>query len=201
MSAIDTQRNQLRRTLRQRRGALLPAERRRLSRLIAQRAAQWLRGRSAVRVALFLSLPDEVDTAALIRRLEAVGHTLYVPRIQSFRRRELRFVRAIGPLRRNRYGIPEPYDHGRRVRATELDVVFVPLVGFDRRGARLGMGAGFYDRAFAFRQRRSHWRKPLLVGLAFSCLEVERIPEHSHDVRLDAIVTEHGVVIPPGAFA
>lgn len=145
-------------------------------------------------------MPDEVDTRSLMRHLASAGHTLYVPYIQSFRRREMRFVKADGPMRANRFGIAEPTTTAARMPSSQLDVVFVPLVGFDHRGARLGMGAGFYDRAFAFRLRRLHWRKPVLVGLAFACLEVERIPEHSHDVRLDAVVTEHGVVIPPGGL-
>ena len=50
------------------------------------------------------------------------------------------------------------------------DVVFLPLVGFDSRGVRLGTGGGFYDRAFAFRRWRSVWHTPRLIGLAYSLL-------------------------------
>ena len=56
-----------------------------------------------------------------------------------------------------------------------LDIVFLPLVGFDRFGVRLGTGGGFYDRAFAFRHGRASWRAPRLVGLAYAFQEVERI--------------------------
>jgi 5-formyltetrahydrofolate cyclo-ligase len=91
----------------------------------------------------------------------------------------------------NRFGIAEP--QGTEVLAARwLDVVFLPLVGFDRRGVRLGMGGGFYDRAFAFRQLRSVWHAPRLIGLAYAFQEVANIRAAAHDVLLDAVVTEEG---------
>jgi 5-formyltetrahydrofolate cyclo-ligase len=74
------------------------------------------------------------------------------------------------------------------------------VLGFDRDGTRLGSGAGYYDRLLSFRRLREHWRRPLLVGLAFSCQEIPRIEPAAHDVPLDAIVTEKGVIaFPPRA--
>jgi 5-formyltetrahydrofolate cyclo-ligase len=75
-----------------------------------------------------------------------------------------------------------------------LSVVFVPLLGFDLRGTRLGAGAGYYDRLFAYRRHRHSWQRPLLIGLAYSCQRVERIEPAGHDVPLDAVVTEEGVL-------
>ena len=74
-----------------------------------------------------------------------------------------------------------------------LDLVLVPLVGFDARGHRLGMGAGLYDRHFAFLRQRRAWRRPLLIGLAFEAQKVVRLAEEAHDVQLDGVVTERGV--------
>jgi 5-formyltetrahydrofolate cyclo-ligase len=74
-----------------------------------------------------------------------------------------------------------------------LDLVLVPLVGFDPRGHRLGMGAGLYDRHFAFLRHRRTWRRPLLVGVAFEAQKVERLTEAEYDVQLDGVVTECGV--------
>jgi 5-formyltetrahydrofolate cyclo-ligase len=73
-------------------------------------------------------------------------------------------------------------------------VVFLPLVGFDRHGLRLGTGGGYYDRAFAFRRWRSAWHAPRLVGLAYAFQQVERITPASHDVLLDAVVTDEGII-------
>jgi 5-formyltetrahydrofolate cyclo-ligase len=74
-----------------------------------------------------------------------------------------------------------------------LHLVLVPLVGFDPRGHRLGMGAGFYDRHFAFLRHRRAWRRPLLIGVAFEAQKVSRLAESGHDVQLDGVVTESGV--------
>jgi 5-formyltetrahydrofolate cyclo-ligase len=70
----------------------------------------------------------------------------------------------------------------------------LPLVGFDAHGMRLGMGAGFYDRAFAYRRWRRAWRGPRLIGVAYAFQQVPRILAAQHDVHLDAVVTDKGVL-------
>jgi 5-formyltetrahydrofolate cyclo-ligase len=105
----------------------------------------------------------------------------------------MQFVEMRGPLKRNRLGIPEPRT-GETLGARWLDVVFLPLVGFDAQGVRLGTGGGYYDRAFAFRRRRSAWHVPRLVGLAYAFQQVERIAPAPHDVLLDAVVTDEGII-------
>jgi 5-formyltetrahydrofolate cyclo-ligase len=74
-----------------------------------------------------------------------------------------------------------------------LDTIFVPSVGLDPRGARLGHGAGFYDRALAFRRLRRHWRGPRLVGLAYSFQVVPHIPVSATDVFMDVLATDKGI--------
>ena len=105
----------------------------------------------------------------------------------------MRFLEMTGPLRRNRLGIDEP-DNGARLGARWLDLVFLPLVGFDRFGLRLGTGGGFYDRAFAFRRHRQAWHAPRLVGLGYDFQQVERIAPAAHDVRMDLVVTDKGIL-------
>ena len=70
----------------------------------------------------------------------------------------------------------------------------VPVVGFDRAGTRLGYGKGHYDRTIA--ALRARGRRPPLIGIAFSVQEVDTIPHEPHDVRLDLIVTENGILDP-----
>ena len=96
-------------------------------------------------------------------------------------------------MRRNHLGIMEPVQR-RRLSAHDLDLVFVPLVGFDARGMRLGMGAGYYDRAFAFLRRRTYWFHPRLIGLAYSFQQVPHIEGAPHDVRLNCVITEKGPI-------
>ena len=74
-----------------------------------------------------------------------------------------------------------------------MAAIVLPLVGFDAAGNRLGMGAGFYDRHFAFLRHRRTWHRPLLVGVAFDVQRIERLTEGLHDVQLFGVVTERGV--------
>lgn len=71
-----------------------------------------------------------------------------------------------------------------------LDLVLLPLVGFDDAGGRLGMGGGFYDRSLAYLARRQNWRKPTLLGLAHECQKVDRLAQASWDVPLAGTVTD-----------
>lgn len=108
----------------------------------------------------------------------------------------MRFARITAAARSrriNRFGIAEP--EGRELESARLlDVVFLPLVGFDRQGVRLGMGGGYYDRAFGFRRLRAFWHAPLLVGIGYASQEVELIVPTEHDVPLDLVITERGVI-------
>jgi 5-formyltetrahydrofolate cyclo-ligase len=104
----------------------------------------------------------------------------------------LRFApwRAGDPLQPNRFGIPEPdVAPASTLAPTDLALVLVPLLAFDGEGRRLGMGGGYYDRAFAFRHTQP--APPRLVGVGFRFQEVASLPIEHWDVGLDAIVTEH----------
>ena len=71
------------------------------------------------------------------------------------------------------------------------DIMLVPLAAFDGRGHRIGYGAGYYDRAIARLQEKG--KEPRLVGIAFDCQEVERVPDENHDVVIPEILTESGL--------
>lgn len=89
----------------------------------------------------------------------------------------------------NRFGIPEPdVAPGSLLDARDMAMVVAPLVGFDVRGNRLGMGGGWYDRSFAFRQQQP--APPWLVGAAFDTQRVEALDAAQWDVALDAVCTE-----------
>ena len=104
------------------------------------------------------------------------------------------------PLRANRYGIPEPdIDPAHALPAQDMALVVVPLVGFDPLGRRLGMGGGWYDRSFAFRQRRS--APPWLVGAGFAAQQVPALPVEDWDVAVDAICTEQAILYPEPSHA
>jgi len=108
---------------------------------------------------------------------------------------QLRFApwRPGDPLVTNRYGIPEPnVATGSLLEPRELHLVLVPLLGFDRRGHRLGMGGGYYDRSFEF--RRTAPAPPTLIGIGYAMQELPSIPREDWDVPLDALVTENELI-------
>lgn len=104
----------------------------------------------------------------------------------------LRFApwRAGDALVANRFGIPEPsVSPDACLTAADLALAIVPLVAFDDRCHRIGMGGGWYDRTFAAR-REAQCRTPLLVGVGYDVQRVDRIEPAPWDVRLDAVCTE-----------
>ena len=180
--------------------ALPPADRLAAEREIAGALRRMGAFRRGQRIAIYLAMPGEVDPAAILRAARRAGCEIFVPHVASRRRGRMTFVplRPGTRLRPNAYGIAEPVARaGERVRPLTLDLVLMPVVGFDRDGNRLGMGAGYYDRALRHRRDAARrWRRPRLVGLAFACQEVESIVPSPWDVALDAVVTERGVVRP-----
>ena len=189
-----TDRNALRKTLRARRRSVSPTERARIARLVARNADRYLHLREGWRIAIYVSLPTELDTAPLIELARQRGCEVFVPRIDRHSLgRRMRFIELTGRQRRNRLGINEP-EGSHALGARWFDVVFLPLVGFDACGVRLGMGGGYYDRAFAFRRWRTAWHAPRLIGLAYAFQQVESLQIAHHDVRLDAVITEERTV-------
>jgi 5-formyltetrahydrofolate cyclo-ligase len=114
----------------------------------------------------------------------------------------LRFApwRPGAPLVANRYGIPEPDVPDDALLAAEaMDFVVVPLVAFDTSGHRLGMGAGWYDRSFAFRSARA--APPWLVGAGFAAQRVDTLSPRSWDVALDGVCTERDTFLTAATSA
>lgn len=185
------QKQSLRRQLRARRRALPAWQQQRNAHRLADVIARQPGFRRARHIALYLAGDGEIDPAPLGRLARQLGKHLYLPVLAADR--SLHFVRwrEGAPLRRNRFGIGEP--RGELVDGRRLGLVLLPLVGFDARGGRLGMGGGFYDRTFAQLARRDpRWRQPQLVGLAHALQQVEALPVEPWDVALAAVATERG---------
>jgi 5-formyltetrahydrofolate cyclo-ligase len=182
----------IRRALRRRRAALAPSVRARAAEAVARHALRgaWLRAGRAI--GLYFAVGSEIDTGPLRRLAARRGCAVYLPRITSHAARYMVFRRDRGRYRPNRMGIPEPLA-GPACPPRRLDVVFVPLTGFNAAGWRLGVGGGYYDRLFAYR-RHAPLRRPLLVGLAFDCQRSADFAPEAHDVPLDLLITESGIL-------
>lgn len=149
----------------------------------------------AQRVGLYLTNDGEVDTRLIINLCLQSGKQCFLPAIHPTMNR-LHFV-AYGrhtALSVNKYGILEPKLRStKRVPTWSLDLIFMPLVGFDRTGNRLGMGGGYYDRTLAFVNEKKR-PSPRLVGLAHSCQEVASIPSRSWDVAVEKVITDREMI-------
>jgi 5-formyltetrahydrofolate cyclo-ligase len=130
-------------------------------------------------VALYAPIRNEVDILSLAPELAQGGYTVCLPKVVDKTRMSFAVWDGASPLVKDGYGI---------LTATGADcvpdVVCVPLLGFDRRGHRLGYGAGHYDRWLAQGLHRS------ALGIAFAAQEVPQVPDEEHDQPLDWVITE-----------
>lgn len=183
----------LRRLLRQKRRNLSPLQQRIAALGLYRQLAQHPLFRRARHIALYLPNDGEIDPRPLLHAAQRMGKATYLPVLNAWPRTRMAFQRILPgeTLKPNRFGIAEPLFCPARQRPVwTLDILLMPLVGFDEHGGRLGMGGGFYDRSLAYRSRRKKSHKPTLLGLAHECQKVDRLPLASWDVELQATVTD-----------
>ena len=183
----------LRRKLRAQRVALAPEQQARAARSLAQQVCNTRLFHVCRRIACYFPADGEIDPAQVIDRIWRLNKICYLPVLSPVAREPLWFapVEPGTQLKPNRYGILEPVTFARRlVRAQKLDLILLPLVGFDNAGRRLGMGKGFYDRSLEFLNHRQGWRKPHILGLAHDFQRVARLPADPWDVPLQGVVTD-----------
>ncbi|MCO4786713.1 MAG: 5-formyltetrahydrofolate cyclo-ligase [Marinomonas atlantica] len=137
---------------------------------------------TSANVALYLTNDGEVSPSSICDWCWNNQINVYLPVLDG---KALLFARydEHSQWQTNSFGILEPVDLTPATGA-EMDIVLMPLVGFDAQGGRLGMGGGFYDRTFENKAERTH-----LIGLAHDCQEVEQLPIESWDVPLSGILT------------
>lgn len=191
-SAQKKTRHSLRKTLREQRRQIT----RKQQTLHARRLAKNLRlsrhFNLAKAVAFYLAEDGEMSPEFAIQLAWQHNKDVYLPVISPYG--NSLFFALYTPntrMKRNRFGISEPaVAINQCKRAHQLSLIFMPLVGFDLTGNRLGMGGGFYDRSFHFRHHQKSWRKPKLIGLAHECQKLDQVPTESWDIPIDGVVTE-----------
>ena len=182
---------QLRHDLRRRRGSIDRAGRIARDTAINAHLVSLVRQQAFGRVAAYLAFDGEPDLEPGLLELAAAGVELALPVVHEAPGRDFITFRSWAPgeeLRANRFGILEPA-RGNELPIPSIDLTLVPLVGWDRSGGRLGMGASFYDRAF---QPFASQPKPLRMGVAYAVQECSDIPQEPWDIRLHAMLTENG---------
>ncbi|MFT5484511.1 MAG: 5-formyltetrahydrofolate cyclo-ligase [Halieaceae bacterium] len=185
-----------RRALKRRRRALSTWRQRVAAKAVYRHIASSSMFRNSHSVAAYCAGGGELDVSAVISRLlQQCGHC-YLPVSGDAGSMVFASHRPGQTLGTNRFGLLEPRGCYQVIQADRLDLVLVPLVAFDRHGGRLGMGGGFYDRCFAFKQGRPLSR-PLLLGVAHDFQLTSRLTAQEWDVRLDAVVTPSGLRLFP----
>jgi 5-formyltetrahydrofolate cyclo-ligase len=151
---------------------------------------------TSTRIACYLAADGELDLTDVLEIIWRRKKQAYLPVLSHMSSDRLWFAPAEPgcALRVNRLGILEPQIHRRKlIRAAKLDLILLPLVGFDTEGNRLGMGGGFYDRSLEFLRHRRYWRKPHLVGVAHEFQRVSLPTADPWDVTLDGIITDKAI--------
>jgi len=185
------QRNALRKQLRQLRRSLSQHQQSSAARHIVGRLRFWPPFRQSQRIAFYLPVNSEISPLPLIRLSRQMGKQCFLPVIRPFPPGKLAFVRFRPGQRlyRQRWNIREPRQ-GRGAGSKTLDMIFMPLTGFDSQGNRLGMGGGYYDRTLAGNGNRA-----LRIGLAHDCQAASEIPACPWDIALHAAATPAGLQV------
>jgi 5-formyltetrahydrofolate cyclo-ligase len=188
MNSPKELKRELRRKALARRDALDPAWRIDASLEMADSAGSLIRIEPGAIVSGFWPVRSEADVRPLMFALRENGARLCLPAIldkQTIVFREL--VRGADLVDMG-FGTAGP---GPEAEVLEPTLMLVPLAAFDRRGHRIGYGAGYYDRAIS--KLNDGPRPPRLIGIAFDCQEVERVPDEPHDIQILEFLTESGL--------
>ena len=140
-------------------------------------------------VAGFMPMKSEINPLPLLRRLADAGARLALPAVAGRGKPLVMRAYAFGrPLATGVWGIREPTPDAPEVFP---DILLVPLLAFDRRGHRIGYGAGYYDMTIAALRAR---KTVVAVGIAFATQEIAEVPATPRDARLDLVLTEREII-------
>jgi 5-formyltetrahydrofolate cyclo-ligase len=190
--------NQLRKSLRAERRAIDLADRHLAALSSRDRLAESALFQAAIHIGCYLAQGSEFDLQPIIELIWASQKQCYLPVLADSAEKTLHFVAyaAGDPLQVNHHAIREPvFSAAKERQPSALDLVLVPLIGFDREGHRLGSGSGYYDRTFAFLQSPARPKQPCFVGVGFQVQEREVIPYDAWDVRMDGVLTEQALIL------
>lgn len=147
-------------------------------------------------IAFYIANRGEIASTLIMDKALALGKQCFLPVLHPLKKDYLWFMpyHTGDTLKPNRLGILEPIIGRHAPKAPwQIDLIIVPLVAFDNQCNRLGMGAGFYDRTFAFLQDNPAKPRTKLVGLAYEFQKVDSLKKQPWDIPLDAVVTEQTI--------
>jgi 5-formyltetrahydrofolate cyclo-ligase len=182
-----TDKDRLRAEALSRRDALPLSDRATFSQAIAQQVPDFITALGAGPIGGFWPIRSEIDPRPAMALLTYRGLKTALP-VVTDEGLVFRLWQEGDALASGSFGLKEPFETADAVNPTGL---LVPLAAFDRRGHRIGYGAGYYDRAIA---RLTASGSVLTIGVAFSVQEIDRVPDEPHDRALDVIITENETI-------
>jgi 5-formyltetrahydrofolate cyclo-ligase len=181
----------IRTSLRHKREQLSAQEQQQKSALIINNVKQSDIYEQATKIAFYHAVRGEADPSDLMDS----SKKFYLPILSTNKDQGLVFapIDENTQYKNNEFGVPEPIvEPDEFINAETLDLVIMPLLGFDNQGNRLGMGGGYYDRCFAFKKQQPD--KPILMGFAYDFQQVEALSAEPWDIGLDMIATESQLI-------
>ena len=143
-------------------------------------------------VGLYFSVHNEIPTDEIIDHIEGKGIGCYLPIIpEDSKQKAMRFSRYKkgDKLKKNKFGIPEP-SYSSFLELHSIDLFLLPLLAFDKKGFRVGMGMGYYDSTFLNKKTSSSCK---VWGLAYEFQEEKTCYPEPHDLKLDAVLCPDGL--------
>ncbi|WMY95425.1 MAG: 5-formyltetrahydrofolate cyclo-ligase [Arsenophonus sp.] len=184
---LNIKKNIIRKKLRKKRQELTHVERKKSAYKITKLILDQKKISSATHIGLFLSFDGEINTNFLIENLWKHNKKIYLPILNTYNQ-EVIFVKYLPNtlLKKNYFNIYEPLVNNKNIIPIKnIDIIFVPLVAFDKKGNRLGMGGGYYDRLLQNLNKNTY-----PIGLAYNFQLVHALPTDPWDVSLPEIITE-----------
>ena len=191
--------NELRQNLKSKRSALSEEQQIKASTAACERFLSFIDIKTIKHFAAYFPCKGEISPLPLLELSNQNNNFCYLPTLSTQDENHLYFNRWLPSIemQKNIFGIPEPlFDKATSCMPNQLDVVIVPLLGFDKNCNRLGMGGGYYDRSFAFKKNNPTKQQTLLIGFAHDIQLCGSINVEAWDVQLDAIVTPSKIYEP-----
>jgi len=182
----------IRKQIRQQRCSLTKIQQKQASHNLQYNLLQIKRLIYAKKIAIYLPTNGEIDLMPFINWCFARKKIIYAPKISHYPKYHMRFIRIYSAkdLQIGKYKILEPKNSKIHAKINTLNVMLIPLLAFDLRGTRLGMGKGFYDR---YLHKTHHKLKPLRIGIAHDFQQLPYIAPNSWDVPLHLTVTNRKI--------
>lgn len=150
---------------------------------------------SKLTICTYMPFRSELDITPLMEWCWQKGIKVLIPKANRLNKSlQLHLIKSYADVETGSWGIREPRDTALAWdQLTPIDIIFIPGLAFDLQGGRVGYGGGYYDR-FVRSCARTSQVKPIHAAVAFDLQLVDQVPMEAHDLKIDKVFTESGVV-------